>query len=365
MSDYDYLNARVRAMASRLLPRGLIEQIVSAEGEEIFVDLLMDSDYADSLSEALASSRERGAAETALKLNLFGRLQKLRTIAPEGPRRLIEAQLGLWDLNNAIAIARGIRRRAPAAEIARATVPAGTIHPTRLALLAEETDERAMYDTLSTWGAAIAAAFGEALGRAEGAAHPSDLERELLAGYFARTLDDLDPDDPDEGLLVGQLRLQIDLANVVAALKCADARSRGAAAASASGASASAAAPAAPLPAPIPGGGFSSRALERIALARDLLGALEHLDGTAFGAPVQRGLLYFVQSGRLGSIERFLEGVVLEAGAALSRRDRLSAGVPLGYVWRKIGEFLNLRAILRGKRYGMPAAAIRETLVLA
>ncbi|MDP3179635.1 MAG: V-type ATPase subunit [Spirochaetaceae bacterium] len=358
MSDYDYLNARVRAMAARLLPRGLIEQIVSAEGEEIFVDLLMDSDYADSLSEVMASSRESGAAESALKLNLFDRLRKLRAIAPEGPRRLVEAQLGLWDLRNAIAIARGLRRRAPPSEIARVTVPAGTIHPTRLALLAEESDERAMFDTLSTWGVSCAPAFGEALRRAAGGTDAADFERELLVGYFARVLGELDPDNPDEAILIGQLRLEIDLANVVAALKCADARSRGAAAAAA----AAAAAIASP---PIPGGQLGERALERIALARDLLGALELLEGTAFGPPVQRGLIYYVQSGRLGSIERFLEGVVLEAGAALSRGDRLSAGVPLGYIWRKVGEFLNLRAILRGKRYGMPAAAIRETLVLA
>jgi vacuolar-type H+-ATPase subunit C/Vma6 len=43
----------------------------------------------------------------------------------------------------------------------------------------------------------------------------------------------------------------------------------------------------------------------------------------------------------------------------------LGVGVPLGLMWRKYSEYLNLRLLLRGRQFGMPAAAIREELLYA
>jgi len=45
------------------------------------------------------------------------------------------------------------------------------------------------------------------------------------------------------------------------------------------------------------------------------------------------------------------------------RGDPLGVGVPLGLLWRKYNEYLNLRLVLRGRQFGMPAAAIREELL--
>jgi vacuolar-type H+-ATPase subunit C/Vma6 len=63
-------------------------------------------------------------------------------------------------------------------------------------------------------------------------------------------------------------------------------------------------------------------------------------------------------------MERFLESVVIEHGCRLFRLDVLSAAVPLGFLWRKYSELVNLRLLARGIRYGMPANAIREGMIL-
>jgi vacuolar-type H+-ATPase subunit C/Vma6 len=55
---------------------------------------------------------------------------------------------------------------------------------------------------------------------------------------------------------------------------------------------------------------------------------------------------------------------VIEHGCRLFRQDVLSAAVPLGFIWRKYSELVNLRLLVRGIRYGMPANAIREGMIL-
>ena len=63
-------------------------------------------------------------------------------------------------------------------------------------------------------------------------------------------------------------------------------------------------------------------------------------------------------------MERFLEATIVEYGCRLFRLDMLSLAVPLGFVWRKYSELVNLRMLARGAAYHMPANAIREGMVI-
>ena len=63
-------------------------------------------------------------------------------------------------------------------------------------------------------------------------------------------------------------------------------------------------------------------------------------------------------------MERFLEAVLVQHGCRLFRTDMLSVAVPLGFLWRKHSEVVNLRILNRGRAYGIPVNAIREELVL-
>lgn len=350
MNEYDYLNARVRAMASKLLPDELIDQINRTEGEDIFVDLLMDSAYSAAFTEVLASSRESDALETALKRDLYASVEKVRGFAGPGPLKLIDIQLERWDLENIIAVLRGKRRGAEADEIQRALFPAGRFHPAQLSALAAEDDAASVADALSTWGHFSAPAVRSALRAASSDSAWSEMESELYRRYYDYSFSRLDPLDGNEAILRGHLALQADLVNILALLKRADRRSRGETPAAF---------------AAIPGGTLRTFILSDLEKAPDVERSLESLELTSFSQAVERGILSFGRDKRLAVIERFLEAVVIKAGMKLFRGDPLSSGVPLGYLWKKVSEFMNLRILLRGKRFRMPANAVKEALILA
>jgi len=349
LSDYDYLNARVRAMAASLLPAALLDQISRAEGEDIFIDLLLDTAYAQSLTDAQSSSRGNDAAESAIRMHLQASLDKLRKIAPAVPQRLIDIQLNRWDLSNIITIVRGKRKAASTADIMHAMVPAGQYSMAQLEVLASEPDQSAVADALSTWGYPLAPVLREVLRPGEQDHSEAALERSLFGAYYDWALSSLDRNNIDESILLGHMAMQIDLSNIMVLLKETYHRSHGLKSA----------------PAPIiPGGKFGSKLLEDLQKSTSVERALELLELTAFAPAIERGVLSYGRNRRLGDIERFLEIVVLEAGIRLFRLDPLSAGVPLGYIWMKVSEFLNLRILLRGHRYRMPVNAVREALNL-
>jgi vacuolar-type H+-ATPase subunit C/Vma6 len=92
--------------------------------------------------------------------------------------------------------------------------------------------------------------------------------------------------------------------------------------------------------------------------------AFETLENTYFAPAIERGILAFGRARSLGVMERFLEAVVIDQGCRMFRRDVLSAGVPLGFIWRKYRELVNLRILLRSKAYRVPPDAVREELIL-
>ena len=113
------------------------------------------------------------------------------------------------------------------------------------------------------------------------------------------------------------------------------------------------------------GGMLRPAVFKALRQAASMVEAFEALEASYFAAGIEKGILAFGLAGSLGVMERFLEVVVIRAGCRLFRADPLGIGVPLGFLWRKYSEFLNLRLLLRGRSYRQPAAAIREELLYA
>ena len=86
---------------------------------------------------------------------------------------------------------------------------------------------------------------------------------------------------------------------------------------------------------------------------------LATLEGTALGR-----MLWAEETRDLASIESGLERHLVEKGMRLLRGDPLGIGVPLGYIWAKRNEMINLRVVAQGKAWGLPAERIRERLFL-
>ena len=352
MSDYDYLNARIRGMSTSLLTRDFYEHALAAAGDNVLLDILLASPYGAELQEALA---ERAAAprpavvEAAVRKNVRRTFARLLSISPAGPRRLIALQLNRWDVANILALIRGRLTGASPAEVLASVLPIGELDETQLGELAAESDVRNLADALTTWKHAFGFALRRAIRECPRQDDPVALEAAVYHGWFHWALSELVADDPRHAPVREMLRRQIDLVNVLAILGLVQDRERGAAR---------------EMPGPIPRGRIPERTLLELAESRTLEAAFETLVGTYFSPGIEKGILAYGQGRSLAVMERFLEATVVEYGCRMFRQDMLSIAVAMGFIWRKYGEMVNLRMLARGAAYRMPSNTIREGMVI-
>lgn len=347
--SYEFLNTRVRAMSRELLQPDFYEEILVASGEDPIIDVLLDSPYESAIREALTVSRGVAAVESAIRRNLHRTLSKVRESAVGDPKRLVDTQLSRWDVANVVALIRGKLIGATEKEILGAVVPVAQYSEAQLRELAAERDVRGVADALTTWNYQFGFIARRIIRDFQSAEEITAIEQTLYRVYFSWALAGSAQDDENEELLRSLIRAQIDLQNALGALRVVSYRETGRRV---------------PQFLPIPAGKLVPDLLEQLLAARRLEDAFEVLSTTYFGEGIERGILAFGQTHRLGVMERFLEMVIIEAGTRLFRGDPLGAGVPLGFIWRKINEFLNLRILARGKAYGIPSNTIREELLI-
>jgi vacuolar-type H+-ATPase subunit C/Vma6 len=350
VSDYGYLNARVRAMSTQLLRPPMYEQLLAAAGEEEALDLLHGTAYASDLVQAMTVGHGPAALESALGRNLSASFARLRALAPAEPRRLLAVQLSLWDAANVLAVLRGKATAAEPAEIIEALLPCGEFSEPQLRDLAGRSGVEEVAAVLATWGTPFSLRLRAAIRGAGPRPELGALESAVNEAWFSWALQQVGGGDPAQAEARRMIRVQVDLANVKSALDRVRHRTHG-----------ESAGQQAFLAGGLLGAGVM-RALER---ATAMVQAFEALEGSYFAPGVEKGILAFGMTGSLGVMERFLEGVVIAAGCRLFRGDPLGIGVSLGYLWRKYGEFLNLRLLLRGKSHGIPVGTIREELLYA
>ena len=350
MSDYDCLNARVRAMGTELLGPPDYEQLLAAQGEEEALDLMHGTAYTGQLVQAMSVGRGISAIESALGRHLSACIARLRGLAPARPRQLLDVQISRWDAEGVLAILRGKSTAAEPSEIRQALLPCGLFSEPQLQELADEPDVPGVAAVLATWGHPFALRLREAIRRAGPGADLPVLERTVNDAWFSWALDQVGGRDRDEAVVRRMISLQVDLANVKSALDRVRHRAQGEAVAE---------------PPLLAGGILGPSVLRGLKQAASMVEAFEALEGSYFAPGIEKGILAFGLTGSLGVMERYLEGVVIAAGCRLFRGDPLGIGVPLGFVWRTYSEFLNLRLLLRGKSHGMPVNAIREELLYA
>jgi ATP synthase A1 C subunit len=349
MTDYDYLNARVRAMGAEILPAELYEELLAAEDQEQLAELLLDTAYRPQLSESLAARHDLEAIESGLGRNLLATLFKLRSIAPSKPRRLLAVQLNQWDAANILTVLRGKVTGAGQKDILEGMLAVGEFSEPRLAELAAQPDLQAVAAALATWDYPFAFELRRLLMDRRQSRDLVALESAVNRLYFQWALSQLRAKDPNEAVVRRMVQMQIDLANVKEALDAVRHRTHEESLEDFE---------------PLACGLLGPRVIEAISGADSMIEAFEALEGTYFAPGIEKGILAYGEAGSLGVMERFLEVVVIEAGCRLFRIDPLGVGVPMGFLWRKYNEFLNLRILIRGKSYRMPVNAIRAELAL-
>ena len=347
MSEYDYLNARIKGMHSKLLAKEFYDQVLASEGTAPLVDALLNSSYSPHVREALERDRSTAGIESGLRRNLFDTFETVRSLAPPKPRALLNIQFRKWDIENILAVIRGKSADMLPEDILPSVFPAGELSEVELGELAEEESIKAITDALIAWNFPFAFELRQVIRD-----HPDEpdcayMEAEFMQIFFAWALDNLSANDPDQLLLREHIQQQIDLINLKSVLWAVSRKETGGS----------------PGPVnPIANGRISRRLLLRIEQSSSLEMSFEILAESYFRRAIDRGILAFGETRTLAVMERFLEIEIVESGGKMFRADPLGVGVSIGYVWRKYNEFLNLRILLRNKSFGQPAPATREVL---
>src|SRR3972149_11009506 len=148
MPDFPYINARVRAMRSRLLDAGRMEELLAVPTLDAFTQALNTTPYGHEVQEALTRYPALQAVDAALARNFYQTTTKIRGFADGKPRQLIEIVLMRWDLANLRLIMRGKHTGSRGEDIAANIIPAGSLNEAALRELAGQPDVPAVVGAL-------------------------------------------------------------------------------------------------------------------------------------------------------------------------------------------------------------------------
>ena len=337
MAGCDYANARVRAMKGRLLGRKGIMELLAQPGLAARLDYLKKTDYGAAVAAHLAREPDplRGA-EQGLRMRLVEDLLRIdRFLGGERARSLLRAILAFEDGWSLKTILRGITRGEPPERLFLLLAPTPGLDDPALRELVGQREVKAVVDLLATWRSPYALPLTEAFRRYLTHRELFLLEVALDQFIFAQAVEAARGDGEDGRILLGFLETQIDLTNAGTLLKLVDGATRGEEFF-------------------IPGGRLMGlkrfRRLSTLA-ERELREALAqegrlHLDPR---------LITMGERGDPFTVDQMLHQSLEEAIRREARVHPLSLAVPLAFVLERQAEVRQVRLVLRGAEFGLPA----------
>lgn len=215
MPDYAYLNARIRAMRSRLLSGDDMSRLAAAPDLQRLLVGLAPTAYGQWLAPCRGDPRQ--CLADALRQRALATLAHLRHVCTGQERAFAEAAFAGFDGGNIAVVLRGVAAKAPAEQTLEATMPFGPLGTEALAAAAAAPDVVAAVALLPGRAGSAAAAVRLLLQRRRQAG-PLEIEATLQRwrlGLVARWSRDRD----DQGALREAHRLQADVGNILLALR--------------------------------------------------------------------------------------------------------------------------------------------------
>lgn len=354
MSDYDYGNARLRVMKSRLLPRRELEVLSEAGSLPGLIAGLTKTVYQKSVESALTRAAGLQGIDEALRSDLIGTVGKIRGFYGEDAGKMTAIVLRAYDIHNLKAILRGLAKNVPAGDILIVLLPIGELSLSILRELVQVNNPREAIDLLASMGLSFAWPLLKL--RVEvPEAETFEMELALDRWHDEEARRMLRSEMGMVGPLSDALALEADLVNVLTVLRFA--RS--------------------PRERDLLRDRLGTDEIERLFIGPgrirfELLAnackqsaipaAVDTLSGTSFEPALRAGLEAYARSNRLSDIERQLKHYRLEWLAAQITKDPLGIGVVLGYVALKVNEVGNIRWIAHGINLGLKADTIQAEL---
>lgn len=356
MSGFDYGNARIRAMKSRLLARRDFENLAGATSLAGLLGALTKTAYRKPVELALARATGIECINEALRTDLVNTIGKIRSFYQDGEGEMVGLLLRTYDLHNLIAILRGLGNNVASDKILSALLPVGELDLPALAALSSAPGLRAAIDRMASMHLPFALPLLKLRAEQPGAGVPQ-MELALQRWHFHQAQRRVAQLSGAEWLKAA-LDLEADLINLRTALRFVHAPAEREPVSEHTGLSRVRDLFVGP-------GQLSFALLERLSQQENLKQAVDLLSGAAYGPVLRLGLEMYRASGQLSDLERSLNRFRLSWMAALIKRDPLGIGLVLGYAALKVNEVSNLHWIASAIHLGLKYTAIQERLELA
>jgi V/A-type H+-transporting ATPase subunit C len=345
MGDYDYANARLRAMKSRLFDRRTYQELAALTRVDDLIARLAQSTYANAIEVALARYMGPRVVMEACRLHLAQTYRAIRAFFAADSARLLAVLLARWDLFNLKTTLRGHEARVRPEAILAALVPAGDLDESALRMLVRQSDPLAMVDMLWTWHAGYAQAVRDALPAFTRAHDWGEVESALDTSFYARLLASLESGAENDDLVRELLAREIDAANLLAVLRLrqADAMMGEVDIARYF----------------IPGGDLSAAWLIELARAPRDEAALVALRASPFGAAIAGAEMLDPNA-----IQLALDRDLAHFGIGFFSRNPLTIATAIGFITATRVEVANVRLIAQGIALGMGWADIEQDLIV-
>jgi V/A-type H+-transporting ATPase subunit C len=356
MADYDYGNARLRVMKSRLLTKKEFETLIGSGSTQGLIAALTKTNYRKSIEAALARTSGMECIAEALRADLISTLGKLRSFYSERSGKMVAILLRSYDIANLKAVLRGLAKNALPAEILATVMPVGDLRFDILNELASASRPRSAIDLLATMGLPVSQPLIHL--RAE---HPGaevfEMELALERWHYKEAQQYLRSRVLTNGLLRSALDLDADLSNILTVLRFANFPTERKQIRERLGTES--------LEVMLCGPGkITFPLLIEAGSQDDVESAVDTLADTPYESPLRAGLAVFGSNGRLSEFEKYLKRYRLAWASNLIIKDPLGIGVVIGYIALKTNEVSNIRWIAQGINLGLKPDAIRSEVEL-
>ena len=347
-AEYDYINARIKGMKSRLLDPSVFESLLLKPDVDSIIAELENTPYKEEIERATVQYSGIKCIEVALRNDFTKAFRKIFGFMKGGESETyITILLSRWDIQNIKTILRGKNIHIPSSEIIECLVPAGQLDDTTLVELIKQPDVKAVIDLLATWGIEYSKPLTRNFKEYSEKRDISILEYAINKFYYENAINKLSEDSYDDRLILDMISTEIDVTNIKNVLKMIRDKIEIEQAETF-----------------LIKGGITLDIEKLLSMLRSgtLEGAMKFLDVTPYKFLSELHEDAFKRE-KISDFEKELERYLIKRGISRFLGDPLSIAVAVGYVWAKYNEITNIRIIARCKTADITEKEIREELI--
>ncbi|QSZ67651.1 ATP synthase A1 subunit C [Methanofollis aquaemaris] len=345
-APYIYVSTRMRVRKAKLIPREEYLRMLNMSLPEI-TRIIGETEYKKEIDELSSSFSGVNLIEVALSWNLAKEYQEILKITPSGLMKFVQSYLRHWDIQNVLTILRGKTQGVKPGKIKEVLIPAGELDRNVLdRLLAEDSPERIVEAVKGRrLGPVLAAGLHEALE----AGSFATLENELYKNLYGQMISDAKGGIKGGHEFLGYIQTEIDTRNIMNLFRFRAQKTSGEAVKALL----------------IPDGkAFSVDELVRMSSIESLDELIEAAKKKATDPELAEVFEELRQQRPIHEVEVLLTNYQLKQMDRLSKLYPFSVLPILAYLEMKRYEVTNLRAVARGKEYGLPNERIESYLVM-